>query len=71
MSDFMKETEKYVILREDGKFYYKGNASSVYGFTDVFSGASIFNSVKGAESGLYTAKPMKAEVRPVTITLED
>lgn len=67
----MKTAEKYVIVREDGKFYYKGHTSSVYGFTEVFSGAFIFNSVIGAKSRLYTANPMKAEVRPVTITLED
>ena len=68
MSDFMKETEKYVIRREDGKFYYKGSVSSLYGYTEDFGKAYLFDTPRGAKSRLFTANPMKASVRAVTVT---
>ena len=64
----------FVIRRSDGKFYYKGHVSSVYGYGD-FDKAHLFESVAGAKKRLYTApvcdngKGMTAEVLPVKVTL--
>ena len=61
---------KYIIQREDGQFYYKNaSISSLYGYTENFGKAHLFETEKGAEKRLYTANPMKARIRPVTITL--
>lgn len=65
-----QESIRFVIRRSDGKFYYKGHTSSVYGFTDNFNDAHIFATAMGAKSRLYTAgSGFTAEVLPVKITL--
>lgn len=60
---------KYVIQREDGQFYYKGQASSSYGFTDDFSKAFLFATERGAEGRLRCSGNLKSEIRKVNITL--
>lgn len=59
----------YVIRREDGKFYWKGNTSSLHGFKE-FDEAVMFRTKSGAESRLFVERNMKCEVLPVEITLK-
>lgn len=65
-----KERTMYVIKREDGTFYWRGNVSSQYGWKG-FDEAALFNTRRGAESRMYTSKPLKCEVKKVRITLID
>lgn len=65
-----KERTMYVIKREDGTFYWRGNVSSQYGWKG-FDKAALFNTRRGAESRMYTSKPLKCEVKKVRITLID
>ena len=44
----MKAT-RYVIVNDKGEFYYKGETSSLYGFTPVFSDVFLFKTTQGAE----------------------
>lgn len=65
-----KERTMYVIKREDGTFYWRGNVSSQYGWKG-FDEAALFNTRRGAESRMYTSKPLKCEIKKVKITLID
>ena len=68
------EKTMYVIKREDGKFYYKGHVSSVYGYAD-FDRAYLFETEAGAKRRLYTATVcdngagLSAEILPVKVVL--
>ena len=63
-----KERTMYVLMREDGTFYWRGNVSSVYGWKD-FDEACLFKTRQGAESRMFVSAPLKCEVRKVKITL--
>lgn len=59
----------YVIRRSDGKFYYKGHVSSMYGFVEDFNKAFLFESERGAKSRLYTAgEGFTAEILPIEVS---
>lgn len=62
---------RYVLQREDGKFYYRGNTSSAWGFTDDFSDAYLFKTEYHAKQRSFTANPLSTVVRKVKLILED
>lgn len=63
-------TEKYVIQREDGMFYWKHKSiSSFWSYKPDLKDACLFETEKGATARLFTANPLSATVRKVTITL--
>lgn len=65
------ETTKYVIVREDGFFYWKNKStSSSYGYEKEFAKAYLFDTEAGAKKRLFTARPMTAEVRKVRVLLD-
>lgn len=59
----------FVLQREDGAFYWKGNVSSLYGWDKDFNKAFLFKTVKGAMQRAYLAAPMKFEIKKVIIGL--
>jgi hypothetical protein len=64
-----KITTKYVLQNADGQFYWKDKSvSSLYGFTDDFGKAYIFDSEKGAKTRLYLAGD-GGVIRPVVVGL--
>ena len=65
-----KERIMYVIQREDGTFYWRGEGSSRYGWKG-FDEACLFRTRRGAESRMYVSNPLKCEVKKVKITLID
>ena len=65
------ETTKYVIVREDGFFYWKNKStSSSHGYEKEFAKAYLFDTEAGAKKRLFTARPMTAEVRKVRVLLD-
>ncbi len=65
------ETIKYVIVRDDGFFYWKNKStSSSYGYEKEFSKAYLFDTEAGAKKRLFTAQPQAAEVRKVRVLLD-
>ena len=68
--DKIMTIEKFVIQREDGMFYWKHKSiSSHYGYKPDLKDAYIFDTEKGAKGRLYTANPMTATIKKITITL--
>lgn len=65
------ERTMYVIKREDGTFYWRGNESSSHYGWRYFDEAYLFRTKKGAESRMFTSKHLKCEVKKVKITLVD
>ena len=66
-----QESIRFVIRRSDGQFYYKGHVSSMYGFTEDFNKAFLFESERGAKSRLYTAgEGFTAEIVPVIVAIK-
>lgn len=68
----MKQTfTRYVIQREDGKFYWQGNISSYHGYADNLDEATLyklkFNAKRIANIELNVAK---VEVKEVKVTVE-
>ena len=61
----------YILKREDGKYYYKGHGSSIYGWTDDFNKAFLFASKVGAKMRMYTSQDMKCKIVEVEIKLKD
>lgn len=61
----------YILVREDGQYYYKGHGSSVYGWTEDFNKAFLFASKIGAKMRMYTSGDMKCSIKEVFITLKD
>ena len=65
----MKRT-MYVLRREDGKFYWKGQGSSRWGYRDGFENAFLFATEKGARMRMgYGCVCMSCEILKVEITL--
>ena len=62
---------RFVLQREDGKFYWKGQSSSSYGWKDGLENAFIFKSEQGARSRIFTCDDYKCEIKKVKITLCD
>lgn len=66
----MKTRKMYILQRSDGKFYWKGNTSSMWGYKENFEDAFLFKTKSGALSrsklGLngYTV-----DIKEVNITL--
>lgn len=68
----MKQTfTRYVIQREDGKFYWQGKISSYHGYADNLDEATLyklkFNAKRIANIELNVAK---VEVKEVKVTVE-
>ena len=60
----------YVLRRSDGKFYWKGHASSQWDYKDGFENAHLFETEKGARmrigygcsGGKYIVEILKVEI---------
>ena len=68
----MKQTfTRYVIQREDGKFYWQGRVSSYHGYADNLDEATLyklkFNAKRIANKESNVAK---VEVKEVKVTIE-
>jgi len=68
----MKQTfTRYVIQREDGKFYYHGAISSVHGYVDDIEKAFLFKELWRAKLSLVRESNVaKVEVKEVKVTIE-
>lgn len=72
----MKQTfTRYVIQREDGKFYFSGNIASYHGYTGYLDEAYLFKKQYQAkksairESNIYK-DVHRVEVKEVKVTIE-
>ena len=63
----MKAT-RYVIVNDKGEFYFKGETSSLYGFTPDFNDAFLFKTIQGAEKRRKLFKD--STIMEVEITLK-
>ena len=62
---------RYVIQREDGKFYYHGAISSVHGYIDDIEKAYLFEqSWRANLSAKRESNVAKVEVKEVKVTIE-
>lgn len=67
----MKRT-MYILQREDGKFYWKGDGSSRWGYVDDFENAYLFKSEKNAKSRMgYGCDQMQCAVREVSVIFNE
>lgn len=68
----MKQTfTRYVIQREDGKFYYHGAISSVLGYVDDIEKALLFKELWRAKLSLVRESNVaKVELKEVKVTIE-
>ena len=60
----------YVLQREDGYFYWKGNVSSRHDWVKEFDKAFLFQTKQGAKSRMFTSQKMSCEIREVLIQLK-
>lgn len=63
------EIYRYVIQKDNGQFYWKGNVSSLWGLTDYFDDAYIFKTESSAKQRIKTANLQNCTVRKVKIEL--
>lgn len=59
---------RYVIVNDKGEFYFKGETSSLYGFTPAFNDAFLFKTTQGAEKRKKLFKD--STIMEVEITLK-
>ena len=62
---------RYVIQREDGKFYYRGAISSVRGYTNDIEKALLFEQQwRASLSAVRESNVVKVKVKKVKVTIE-
>ena len=68
----MKRTfTRYVIQREDGKFYWHGNFSSYFGYADNLDEATLYRKeFRARVVAKRESNVAKVEVKEVKVTIE-
>ena len=65
----MKQTfTRYVIQREDGKFYWQGRISSYNGYADNLDEATLYD--KESIARVIASNVVNVEVKEVKVTIE-
>lgn len=63
------EMYRYVIQKTDGRFYWKGNVSSLWGLKESFDDAYLFKTESSAKQRMKSANLQNCKVRKVKIEL--
>lgn len=60
---------RFVIEKDNGQFYWKGNTSSLWGLKDSLGDAYLFKTENSAKQRIKTANLQNCQVRKVKIEL--